>query len=94
MQWIKNETAGFIGTDGFDLNYEMKKNNIICNTYGESIIYNINNPLLIVKYMIQDIYSKKKKNRENLFFEKFNKVGIYLKEHPIYKYCCVLIFSD
>ena len=90
----ENETAGFIGTDGFDLNYEMKKNNIICNTYGESIIYNINNPLLIVKNMIQDIYSKKKKNRENLFFDKFNKVGIYLKEHPIYKYCCVLIFSD
>ena len=89
-----NETAGFIGTNGFDLNYEMKKNNIICKTYGESIIYNINNPLLIVKNIMQDIYSKKKKNRENLFFDKFNKVGIYLKEHPIYKYCCVLIFSD
>ena len=90
----ENETAGFIRTNGFDLNYEMKKNNIICNTYGESIIYNVDNPLLIVICMIQDIYSKKKKNRENLFFDKFNKVGIYLKEHPIYKYCCVIIFSD
>ena len=90
----ENETAGFIGTNGLGLDSEMKKYNIEYNKYGESIIYNINNPLFIVKNMIQDIYSKKKKNRENLFFDKFNKVGIYLKEHPIYKYCCVFIFSD
>ena len=31
---------------------------------------------------------------ENLFYEKYKKIGIYLKEHPIYKYCCVLVFSD
>jgi hypothetical protein len=81
----QNETAGFTGTDGLDINSEIKKSNIKCNNYGENIIYNINNPLLIVKYMIKDKYSKKKKNRNNLFYDKFNKVGIYLKEHPIYK---------
>ena len=82
----ENETSGFIGID----NPEIKKNKF----FGESVIYITNNPLLIVKNLILDKYSKKKKNRENLFFEKFNKIGIYLKEHPIYKYCCVLIFSD
>ena len=90
----RNETAGFTGTDGLDLNSEIKNFIKNCNNNGENIIYNINNPLLIVKYMISDKYSKKKKNRQNLFYDKFNKVGIYLKEHPIYKYCCVLIFSD
>ena len=44
------------------------KNKIKNNHFGESIIYNINNPLLIVKNLIIDKYSKKKKNRQNLFF--------------------------
>ena len=88
-----NETAGHIGTDGQDLKNRFK-NFDKCYFYGENIIYNINNPLFIVKTMLQDKYSKKKKNRNNLFFNKFNKVGICLKEHPIYKFCCVIVFSE
>ena len=89
----KNETAGHIGTDGQDLKSRFK-NYYKCYFYGESIIYNINNPLFIVKNMLQDKYSKKKKNRNNLFFNQFNQVGICLKEHPIYKFCCVIVFSE
>ena len=86
----EKETSGYMSTmDDPDI-----KNKIKNNHFGESIIYNINNPLLIVKNLIIDKYSKKKKNRQNLFFQKFNKIGIYLKEHPIYKYCCVIFFSD
>ena len=90
----ENETAGNIGTDGLDLKEKLKNSNIKCNSYSDSIIYNTNNPLLIVKNLIIDKYSKKKKNRHNLFFDKYKNVGIYLKEHPIYKFCCVIIFSD
>jgi len=89
----QNETAGHIGTDGQDLKSRFK-NYYKCYFYGESIIYNINNPLFIVKNMLQDKYSKKKKNRNNLFFNQFNQVGICLKEHPIYKFCCVIVFSE
>ena len=87
----EKETSGFILTmDDLDIKKKIKNNNY----FGQSIIYNINNPLLIVKNLIIDKYSKKKKNRQNLFYEKFSKIGICLKEHPIYKYCCVIIFSD
>ena len=88
----ENETAGFPINDEIEINNKTK--NYYNNYFGISIIYNINNPLLIVKNLMIDKYSKKKKNRENLFFEKYKKIGIYLKEHPIYKYCCVLVFSD
>ena len=90
----ENETAGNIGTDGLDLKEKLKSSNIKCNNYSDSIIYNTNNPLLIVKNLIIDKYSKKKKNRHKSFFDKYKNVGIYLKEHPIYKFCCVIIFSD
>ena len=86
----ENESSGFIRSEDPNISNKIKN----YNSFGESIIYNTNNPLLIVKNLMVDKYSKKKKNRENLFEEKFNKIGIYLKEHPIYKYCCVLIFSD
>ena len=89
----ENETVGHMGTDGQDLKSRIK-NNCNCYFYGESIIYNINNPLFIVKNMLQDKYSKKKKNRNNLFFNQFNQVGICLKEHPIYKFCCVIVFTE
>ena len=89
----ENETGGHMGTDGQDLKSRIK-NYCNCNFYGESIIYNINNPLFIVKNMLQDKYSKKKKNRNNLFFNQFNQVGICLKEHPIYKFCCVIVFTE
>ena len=86
----ENETTGNIGSELKNkINYYYN-----CVNCDESIIYNINNPLLIVKNLIQDKYSKKKKNRKNLFSMKFNKVGIYLKEHKIYKFCCVIVFSD
>ena len=88
-----NETAGHFGTDGQDLKNRFQKYDK-CYFYGENIIYNINNPLFIVKTMLQDKYSKKKKNRNNLFFNPFNQVGICLKEHPIYKFCCVIVFSE
>ena len=90
----ENETSGNIGTDGCEIKEKIKKFNKNCKYCGINIIYNINNPLLIVKNMMIDKYSKKKKNRKNLFFEKYNKIGIFLKEHPIYKYCCVIIFSE
>ena len=89
----ENETAGHIGSDGLDLKSRFN-NNYKCYYYGESIIYNVNNPLFIVKNMLQDKYSKKKKNRNNLFFNQFHQVGICLKEHPIYKFCCVIVFSE
>ena len=88
----ENETSGFARTDENEINNKTK--NYYINFFGISTIYNINNPLLIVKNLMIDKYSKKKKNRENLFYEKYKKIGIYLKEHPIYKYCCVLVFSD
>jgi hypothetical protein len=88
----ENETSGFARTDEDEINNKTK--NYYDNFFGISTIYNINNPLLIVKNLMIDKYSKKKKNRENLFYEKYKKIGIYLKEHPIYKYCCVLVFSD
>ena len=90
----ENETAGDIGTDDLDIIDRIKNFKKDCYYYGENIIYNINNPLLIVKSMMIDKYSKKKKNRNNLFFDKYKNIGMFLKEHPIYKYCCVFIFSE
>ena len=89
----ENETAGHIDAEGLDLKSRFN-NYYKCYYFGESIIYYIDNPLFIVKSMMQDKYSKKKKNRNNLFFTRFLQVGICLQEHPIYKFCCVIVFSE
>ena len=88
-----NGTNGKIDKDGINLEDKIKKklNTFYCKT---NIIYGINNPLLLVKRMIQDKYSKCKKNRDNIFFHQFKKVGICLREHFAYKYCCVIAFSE
>ena len=89
----ENETAGHTSTDGLNLKSRFD-NYYKTHYFGESIIYNINNPLFIVKNLIEDKYSKKKKNRKNLFFNQFEQVGICIKEHSIYKFCCVIVFSE
>ena len=88
-----NGTTGEIGIDGLNIKHKIKKNP---KRYfsGINIIYGINNPLLIVKRMILDKYSKSKKNRINIFFHQYYNVGISLREHISYKYCCVITFSD
>lgn len=59
-----------------------------------SSIYGINNPLLIVKNLLIDKYSKTKENRKNILDSNFNFVGIFLKEHPAYRFCCIIVFSE
>lgn len=88
-----NGTTGEIGIDLINIQQKIKQNSSIYFS-GVNIIYGINNPLLIVKRMILDKYSKSKKNRTNILFRHFGKIGICLKEHISYKYCCVIAFSD
>jgi hypothetical protein len=89
----QNNTCGEIGTDGSSFSDRMKKfKNIFY--FNESISYDIDNPLLIVKRMIQDKYSKIKINRKNIFFIRYNKIGICLRKHLAYKFCCVIVFSE
>ena len=89
-----NGTCGDIGTNGLNYKDRIKKHNSNSFYNGECIIYGTNNPLLIVKNMIEDRYSKKKKNRYHLMFLHYTKVGICLREHISYKYCCVIVFSE
>ena len=88
-----NGTCGDIGSNGLDFKDRIKKYYANSLYNGESIIYGTNNPLLIVKTMIEDRYSKTKKNRKNLMFLHYTKVGICLRKHISYKYCCVIVFS-
>ena len=82
-------------TDKYGVNIKEKIKKKSRNFFiGVNTIYEINNPLLIVKRMIHDKYSKNKINRSNIFFHQFNKVGICLREHISYKYCCIIIFSE
>ena len=86
-------TTGETDKDGLNIKNKIKKK---CNSFFTSvnIIYGINNPLLIVKNMVLDKYSKSKVNRTNLLFHRINKVGICLREHISYKFCCVISFSE
>ena len=86
-------TTGETDKDGLNIKDKIKKK---CNIFFTSvnIIYGINNPLLIVKRMVLDKYSKSKINRNNLLFHGINKVGICLREHLAYKFCCVISFSE
>ena len=63
-----NCSTGEIGTDGSNLLDRIKKYYGNKFFYGENIIYGVNNPLLIVKSMIIDKYSKKKKIEKIFFF--------------------------
>lgn len=86
-------TTGEIDNNNLNIKDKIKKK---CNSFytSVSILYGINNPLLIVKRMILDKYSKSKINRTNLLFHRINKVGICLREHIAYKFCCVICFSE
>ena len=90
----QNNTCGDIGADGSSLEDRLKKKFKKLFFFGESISYEIDNPLLIVKRMIQDKYCKKKLNRENIFFIRYNKIGVCLRKHLAYKFCCVIVFSE
>ena len=86
-------TTGENDKDGLNIKNKIKKK---CNSFFTSvnIIYGINNPLLIVKNMVLDKYSKSKVNRTNLLYHRINKAGICLREHISYKFCCVISFSE
>ena len=90
----QNNTCGEIGTDGSSLGDRFEKKFKKLFFFKESISYEIDNPLLIVKRMIQDKYCKKKHNRENIFFIRYNKIGVCLRKHLAYKFCCVIVFSE
>ena len=70
---------------------KIDKNNRV---FGESILYGIQNPLLIVIKMLIDQFSNDKKNRKNITNSNFQEIGISLKEHLIYKFSCVLLFGS
>ena len=90
----QNNTCGEIGTDGSSLENRFEKKFKKLFFFGECISYEIDNPLLIVKRMIQDKYSKTKHNRENIFFIRYNKIGVCLRKHLAYKFCCVIVLSE
>ena len=89
-----NDTAGNMGTDGSTISDRISKYYHKCVNIGENIAYETDNPLLIVKKMIQDKYSKTKTNRNNIFCLNFNKIGICIRKHLVYKFCCVIVFSE
>ena len=89
-----NGTFGHIGTDGCAFKKRLEKYNIVNKKCEECIIYGFNNPILIVNYLIEDKYSKNKKNRKILLNKNFTKVGISLNKHISLGYCCVIIFQE
>ena len=89
----KNGTFGHIGTDGSSVKNRLQKNNINIEDFGESIIYGLINPILIVNFLIVDKYSKNKENRSNILNKNFSKIGISLNKHFSYGYCCVILFG-
>ena len=88
-----NNTNGEFDKKGLNIK-EKIQNKVSAFFTRVNIIYGINNPLLIVKRMIEDKYSKIRKNRTNLLFHQIKRVGICLKEHKAYKFCCVIAFSE
>ena len=88
-----NNTNGEFDKNGFNIKDKIKNK---LNIFFERVnfIYGINNPLLIVKSMFEAKYSKLRKNRINLLFHQMKRVGISLKEHKAYKFCCVIAFSE
>jgi len=89
-----NDTAGNTGTDGSTISDRINKCYHKCFNIGENISYETDNPLLIIKKMIKDKYSKTKTNRNNIFCLNFNKIGICIRKHLVYKFCCVIVFSE
>ena len=89
-----NNTAGNMGTDGSTISDRISKYYHKYFIIGENIAYETDNPLLIVKKMILDKYNRKKTNRNNIFCLNFNKIGICIRKHLVYKFCCVIVFSE
>ena len=89
-----NGTTGHIGTDKSNVKDRIYKYDKTFDYFGESIYFGINNPLFIVLNMLIDKYGHEKQNRNNILDEKFQEVGISLREHLIYGYSCVIVFGS
>ena len=89
-----NGTTGHIGTDKSNVKDRIYKYDKTFDYFGESIYFGINNPLFIVLNMLIDKYGHEKQNRNNILDEKFQEVGISLREHLIYGYSCVIVFGN
>ena len=89
-----NGTTGHIGTDKSNVKdriFQFDKN---FDYFGENIYFGINNPLLIVINMLIDKYGHEKNNRNNILNERFQEIGISIKQHMIYGYSCVIVFGS
>ena len=87
----ENGTSGHNETNKLSLKERIDKNNRV---FGESILYGIQNPLLIVIKMLIDQFSNDKRNRKNITNSNFQEIGISLREHLIYEFSCVLLFGS
>ena len=84
---------GTLGTDNSSTKCRINKYLNYNNIYGETIIYGIKNPLLIVTNILIDKFNKDKMNRHNILNSDFNYIGINIQKHIVFQYCCVLVFS-
>jgi hypothetical protein len=44
--------------------------------------------------MLIDKYGHEKNNRNNILNERFQEIGISIKQHMIYGYSCVIVFGS
>jgi hypothetical protein len=61
--------------------------------FGGNVHYGKQTGFSIVLDMLNDNCLKYTRNRSNILNEEYNQVGICIKNHSAFKFCCVVVFG-
>ncbi|MBR7035838.1 MAG: CAP domain-containing protein, partial [Bacteroidales bacterium] len=60
----------------------------------ENLAGGFDDAYMIVNILLLDQYTPSYGHRKNILSRKFSRIGVAIREHPVYTYICVQDFSD
>lgn len=89
-----NGTSGHSDKNNSNVKERIMKHKMKVENCAEVICYHYNNPLLIVDDIIFDEYTPFKAKRKSILSGTYTKIGINIREHISFKYCCVIVIAS
>lgn len=88
-----NGTTGHLGSNNETIRNRIEKYSKAIQYFGENCLFGLNNPLMIVIDMLINNNLREKTSRNNILNEEFDIIGVALRPHIPFKFCCVIVFG-
>lgn len=89
----ENGTTGHISSNNKTIKERIEEYEKRVEYFGENCCYSLGNSLAIVINMIVDNNLTDKFNQNNILNPSFTDIGICLRKHQSFKWCCVILFG-